>query len=70
MLCRDTPWNPSQPAMKSHSRSLGHAALSEGHLGRGAGYVVEVDVLRLFNDPSAVAFPDPVQFLGDRGLAM
>ena len=29
---------------------------------------MELDILRFFDDASAVAFPDPVQFLGDRGL--
>ena len=29
---------------------------------------MELDVLRFFNDASAVAFPDAVEFLGDRGL--
>ena len=31
---------------------------------------MELDILRFFDDASAVAFPDPVQFLGDRGLSV
>ena len=47
---------------------LGCAALLVSHLRRGRGQVVELDILRFFNDASAVALPDPVQFLGDRRL--
>ena len=70
MLWRDTPWNPSQPAMKSHSSASVTPPFWKVTLGAARGYVVELDVLRLFNDASAVALPDPVQFLGDRGLAV
>ena len=68
MLWRDTPWNPSQPAMKSHSSVSASAALVVGHLRRGRSDVVKLDIFRFFDDASAVALPDPVEFLGDRGL--
>ena len=48
----------------------GRAGLIVSHLRRGACQIVELDILRLFDDASAVAFPDPVQFFGDRGLPM
>ncbi len=47
---------------------LSRAALLEGHLWRRGRQVVEPDILRLFDDASAVALPDPVQLLGDRRL--
>ena len=46
------------------------AAFHEGQFGRGGSCVVELDILRLFDDPSAVALPKPVQFFGDRRLSM
>ena len=49
---------------------LGYAALVVSHLRRGRGQIVELDILRFFDDASAVALPDPVQFLGDRGLSV
>ena len=39
-------------------------------MGAARSQVVELDVLRFFDDASAVALSDPVQFLGDRRLAV
>ena len=49
---------------------LGHAILLVSDLRRAAGQAMQLDVFRLFDDAAAVAFPDPVQFLGDRRLAV
>ena len=47
---------------------LRHPAFVVSHLRRGLGQIVEANIPRLLDDPPAVAVPDSVELLGDRGL--
>ena len=39
-------------------------------MGAAAAMLVELNVLRLFDDPPSVALPEAIQLLGDRGLTV